>query len=410
MPRSVAQVRIFLASPAELDPEHEVIRRVVAELNITWIDQFGVSFDLLHWRTHSHPAIASDPQAAINIQIPQDYDIFIGLFWTTLGTRTPRAPSGTVEELERAVSRWNEDPTSVRIMVYFKDAPVSPTSLDGEELAALQAFRRSLTDRGIFYATFATSDDIAQLQRLHLTKQAQDVVALAPPPTTPPPGTVPATQPPSDALEVLLEDDGEGFLDLIQRSVSSSQRASQVMAHLTEEMTALTPKLKRATAETHAVSPTDSGRLSKYMSISNRVARALDAFAATMAPEIPILEEAITTSIEAQSKAVSMLPQFGSSEDNVQQVRDSLDALSHLRDAMLGSSKSMTVLRDSAQAIPRTTTQFGKARRRYVDVLEAYLSTTDHALRLIPQFEASAVTVLNSLQTKRDHQGGSPAA
>lgn len=53
------------------------------------------------FETDIMPGFGSDPQAVINEQINDDFDIFVGLLKGKFGTPTPRAGSGTEEEFRR---------------------------------------------------------------------------------------------------------------------------------------------------------------------------------------------------------------------------------------------------------------------------------------------------------------------
>src|SRR5262245_59131143 len=102
-------LHVFFASPSDVEDEREAARRVLDELNLTWGDMLSVRLELLHWSTHATPGVGSDPQAVINADIP-DYDIFIAVLCSRLGTPTPRANSGTEEEFDRALSKFRRDP------------------------------------------------------------------------------------------------------------------------------------------------------------------------------------------------------------------------------------------------------------------------------------------------------------
>jgi hypothetical protein len=54
-------------------------------------------------------------------------------------------------------------------MFYFKEEPISPSDIDSEQLAKVQAFRKELGSTSI-YGTFVTADDLGRLVRIHLTR------------------------------------------------------------------------------------------------------------------------------------------------------------------------------------------------------------------------------------------------
>ena len=166
---------VFVASPSDVDEERNRLEEVIRELNTTWARDLGIRLELVRWETHAYPSFGEDPQSVINEQIPNDYDLFIGLMWYRFGTQTGRAGSGTIEEFQRAKKRFDRDSYSLQLMIYFKDAPapVPPSRLDHSQLAKVSEFRSSLGDKGGLYWSFVSVDDFEKLVRLHLSRHVQ---------------------------------------------------------------------------------------------------------------------------------------------------------------------------------------------------------------------------------------------
>ncbi|RYH64137.1 MAG: hypothetical protein EON54_06895 [Alcaligenaceae bacterium] len=122
---------IFLASPRDVPNERRHVSKVIEDLNRTIASQRGIVLQVVSWENDAFPGFGIDAQALINAQIAEmaRYSLFIGIMWNRLGTPTPRAASGTVEEFERAVAalaqRGQPD-----IWFYFRD---SPAKLDTDE-------------------------------------------------------------------------------------------------------------------------------------------------------------------------------------------------------------------------------------------------------------------------------------
>src|SRR6266516_1373141 len=126
--------RAFVASATDVSEERAILEDVIREFNITWSENFRVRIELLKWETHTYPSAGEYAQGVINRQIGEHYDLFIGIMWHRFGTSTQEFGSGTEEEFRRAWTRFREQPTSLDIMFYFKDAPVSPSQLDLEQM------------------------------------------------------------------------------------------------------------------------------------------------------------------------------------------------------------------------------------------------------------------------------------
>ncbi len=130
MTRQETVLSVFVASPSDVEEERTHLEDTIREPNTTWSRELGLRLELIRWETHAYPEFAVDAQAVINSQIPDDYDIFIGIMWYRFGTATGR--SGTEEEFDRAKTRFDADSNSVQLMIYFKDtpAPIAPSKLD----------------------------------------------------------------------------------------------------------------------------------------------------------------------------------------------------------------------------------------------------------------------------------------
>ena len=173
MPRQEQILSVFVASPSDVGNEREKLEEVIRELNNTWSRELGIRLELVRWETHAYPGMGTDAQDVINQQIPDDYDLFVGIMWCRYGTQTNRSGSGTVEEFERAKARYDSHPNSVKLMMYFKDEAVPPSQLDTDQLAAVHKFRKSLGEVGSLYWEFNSLEQFEKLIRLHLARQVQ---------------------------------------------------------------------------------------------------------------------------------------------------------------------------------------------------------------------------------------------
>ena len=169
--RTTTTLRIFLASPSDVTPEREIAGRVVEEINALNSDNDEIRMELVKWETHSFPDAGDYAQAVVNGQMFQEIDIFLGIMWARFGTPTNAAGSGTEEEFSLAKKKYDDASDSISIMIYFKDAPLSPSKIDIEQYAKVSNFKKSLGDEGVYYATFNTVEDFEKLLRMHLTLQ-----------------------------------------------------------------------------------------------------------------------------------------------------------------------------------------------------------------------------------------------
>lgn len=120
------------------------------------------------WETDATPDLQERGQAVINRQLVDNCDLLIGVFRTRLGTPTPQAESGTVEEIERA------DNEGKRCIVYFSDKVFQLSISEQEQYERLQNYRKELNARGLTDSYITTTEFREKVSR-HLTKAIQEI-------------------------------------------------------------------------------------------------------------------------------------------------------------------------------------------------------------------------------------------
>ncbi len=154
-------LRVMIASPGDVAEE----RRVVTEEIHRWNDANAFVRQLvllpLRWETHSTPQQGGHPQTIINRQLLDDADILVAIFGIRIGTPTAEHLSGTVEEIRKHVAAGKT------AKIYFSDVPVPPSSLDAEQYAQLQKFRKEIESSGL-YSTFSNVEEFRSQFSHHL--------------------------------------------------------------------------------------------------------------------------------------------------------------------------------------------------------------------------------------------------
>ena len=157
---SAETYRIFLSSPGDVAEERARVSEAVESLN-PMLERRGIRLSLVRWETHAAPLIADDPQDAVSRDLdPADCHIFLGIIWSRIGTPTPRAASGTVEEFELARRAFAERGVP-RIMFYFSRRPVT-RELDSRQHEQALRFKNDVKKRGLI----AEYDDVEEFHRL----------------------------------------------------------------------------------------------------------------------------------------------------------------------------------------------------------------------------------------------------
>lgn len=164
--------RALVASPSDCIHERRLIPEVITEWNAVHSFSNAAVIEPVLWETHSRPDLGDRPQGLINKQLVEHCDLLIGAFWTRLGTPTGKAVSGTAEEIEefRAAGK--------PVLLYFSTAPVVPDSLDAEQYAALNAYRKQLGEQGLYFRYESIAELRALLHR-HIAAHMIDLVGAA---------------------------------------------------------------------------------------------------------------------------------------------------------------------------------------------------------------------------------------
>lgn len=143
MPINAKLYRVLIASPGDVAQERGVVREEISRWNSMNSMAAGIILLPIGWETDSVPDLKEPGQAVINRQLVDDCDLLIGVFWTRIGTPTPEAESGTVEEIERSAAEGK------RCIVYFSDQPAKPSEIDRIQYDRLQTYKEELNKRGL---------------------------------------------------------------------------------------------------------------------------------------------------------------------------------------------------------------------------------------------------------------------
>lgn len=378
MPRHSTVLQVFVASPSDVAEERGTLDAVIAELNRTWVGSLGVRFEVLKWETHARPGFDADPQAVINAQIPDDYDVFIGILWSRLGTPTSRAASGTVEEFERAYLRFKTTGSVPEIMLYFKDAPLTPSRIDAAQFATLQTFRKSLSDKGGLYSTFEDQAGFEASLRAHLSAIAQKFASVSKERETP---ASPIALP---EVSSTIEDEEYGLLDYLDIHATRTQDMTDAMEAIGEATVQIGEQLSRRSSEmtSHGVAGEGHTRL-----VVRHASEDMFRYADTLESHVALLSPARQEAFAALSNAVALMTDFQSDQDQLRSLRETLQgtivSTATAKSGLLG-------MRQAATGLPRISKDLNKAKRAVIENLDKFLAE-------IESTESTVVNIIDAM-------------
>lgn len=382
--RTETVLTVFVASPGDVTEERNRLEDAISEWNRTWARDQGLRLELLRWETDVFPDIGLDAQDVINRQIPDDYDLFVGIMWSRFGTPTLRAGSGTVEEFERALTRRSGASDEPGIFFYFKDAPVPPSKIDTDQLKAVQEFKERLATNGVLRWEFVGPDQFEKLVALHITRFVQSTrhrrtpVAANTSDATPTVVTPsPASSPASSTRDISSDD--VGYLDQLEEFEEQIGEVNAIADRLTQAQQSLTQHTTQGTAELQALAATPSGGgVAQARRLISGVAAKMLEFTAKVTAEVPLFRAAMSASMAALTRAATLSVEF-----NSVQTKHAKAAAVSLLAALTGAKGSMAEFRKSTLALPRITKELNVAKRQQTAALDSLIAEFEGAEQLL---------------------------
>jgi DNA-binding response OmpR family regulator len=195
------RLQVFISSPSDVEPERARAKRVIGRLN----EELAGKVYMIPVLWEDEPLRASET-AQTQIVAPRDTDIYIGIFWSRMGTMLPenicrsdgsRYGSGTEFEFEDALS-GHEENRRPEILVYRKTS--QPTvvlddrskvldRLDQKERLEQFIRRWFSTEDGLsiarVYHPFNSIDQFEDILERHLRTLALQIIEKRPSPGEP---------------------------------------------------------------------------------------------------------------------------------------------------------------------------------------------------------------------------------
>jgi len=383
MPKTTITYRVFIASPGDVQEERAIIKSVADELN-TLNSVKNIKLEVIGWETSTYPAFGDDAQDVINTQIDDDYDIFIGVFWSRFGTKTKRDKSGTKEEFERAYKRYLEDSDSINILFYFKNAPIPPLDLDVDQIKDIQEFYTDIKSRGALISTFTQGTEFEKVLRFHLSKllnkitnDVKDELKIKP------------KENPIIQLESTNDDSDDelGYWEYMDRAIAGINEITPTLTKITKQTIDLGARLKKRTNSLDVLKNKPKDLIDREArKVTDASAKDLDIFTKNVTPLVPILSDLFNNSMNFFNKAILIHKKY-LSEDGL---LSNLTSLKGLRTALFDGYEGSISMKDSIKSFPPLTSKLLKSRNQTVKILIdltdeflSYINIIDNIIKII---------------------------
>jgi len=140
---------IFLASPSDVKSYRNLVPNLVKEINRGFLARSKASLKLIRFEEDAVPDFGADPQSLINSQTGSFHDLFLLILWKSIGSKTPRDISGSVEEFNNAVKNYHEHGIP-KIMIFLCDDTTKPSEIDSKQFGEMSQFISGISDKALF--------------------------------------------------------------------------------------------------------------------------------------------------------------------------------------------------------------------------------------------------------------------
>lgn len=135
--------RILIAAPDDVIAEQKAIQEIISSWNTKYSARMKAVFLPVLLETQLVQETSDRPKAIFDKQFIKDFDIFIGVFWTRIGTESSLAESITIEDINEFLKAGKS------VMIYLSSAPVVPGSIDLKQYGKLMKFMNECLLQGL---------------------------------------------------------------------------------------------------------------------------------------------------------------------------------------------------------------------------------------------------------------------
>lgn len=151
----------LISCPSDVENDINIVFEIIDEVNRSVGEENLIYIIPLYWKKDAIPAAGKSAQTIINVQLLDEADGVIALFWTKFGTPTDKYGSGTEEEIAKAIEK-NKD-----VILLCSNRKVSMKEVNYEQYSKVEDFKT--TYKGLF-ASYCTDNDLKEQLRIILTK------------------------------------------------------------------------------------------------------------------------------------------------------------------------------------------------------------------------------------------------
>ncbi len=360
MVKTVQEFSVFISCPSDVADERDVVIEAIEQIN-NLRARGGIRIRPVFWENDVSTELGDRPQAIVNRQIGNEYDVYLGIMCAKFGTATGEAASGTEEEFRLAFMRKQEAPNEIEVLFYFKDARHSRDEIDPDQFAAVTAFKKELLPAGVL----GKIENLGQF-RTRVLKDLTEAIHRLSSQSQTAPNEREATLSEHSAADETSESEVEdelGVFELNEAVEDGFGEVSDLTSELVTAMDRLGTRIRSQTSEIETIPQNSSRENRRAIERSlDRISRELSSYAETIDGTVPNMEIAMQSAMEAMQSLVVI-----SNEDQLVNEGESEDlaiTISEMHETLTSVRAQIADFYSSLNAIPRLTRQLRQSKRR----------------------------------------------
>lgn len=357
-------VTIFVSSPGDVSQDRRIVLDEMQAWNQRNAKNRGCFLNPLTWEDLVSPDIGESSQDVINVEVGDDYDVFLGLMWGRFGTPTTKAESGTQEEFERALKRKNEG-GALRISFFFRKSDIPLDDIDIDQLGKVRKFQKELGEFGAFYGQYSDERELVSALTMLFDRIASEKTRyLAPRMAMAVSGAVSDIAEEDDHAEVISDPDA-GLFDLEDELTRNTEKFASDLSDWGGEFSKLNSTVRTTTANMNSLSQFGKPDRAEVRTEIDRITTGLAEFADFAQAKIPLIEDSLDGMYTAMNGIAVLSHEFNIEKQQKEQL---ITRLSELLDRVGESGDSLTQYISIMEGLPRIEKKFNVARNLVVSV------------------------------------------
>ena len=387
-------LKVLIASPSDVKEERSELEKIIEDISRISSKERNIRLEPLTWEKDSYPDIGKNAQDVINKQFKDEYDIFIGVFWTRFGTPTKEACSGTEEEFDRAYNRFIKNSGLIKIMIYFKTkGPDDLNSFDIDQFKLVKEFKKRIEQKGVYYKNFNSLNDFRRNIRNDLESHLIEWGKTW--------GFLDMNKNNNSEIEKKEDDffsNDDGGIDIYEKGMSEGIKLKESLIRLKNVIKGHLELLKEFNEMSKNEKKISNSNIKTIKRLSNKMADGMDKFKSQIETEIPIIQKKSEIFFNALKHIIFFINEGQNS--NLESIKQYLELIKNLEKGFESDIPKIKSFIEAIKKYPRFTSKFNRSKKNLESTLKKLINCIQNVLNSAKYNEKGLEDLLNKLKTE----------